>query len=225
MHKVKILACLAIVLGMTGCGGVVKSLSQDWQNAINPQAPRPTPQPAIYCYSSLGQVTCYDKPQSGAMVGTTEQPPTPPVDEHKILQGDTTLPITPVIDTTTAPTLPVPDPAAATMSVKPIDDAPAATQPPSEPEPVLPPSVVRVDPVVALPPVAVPLPHAMVPATGMTEPAANKPLSDPYLRELNQLPISSISGDKPITVPVAPIVEPKTKSKGKTKKPTPPKAP
>jgi hypothetical protein len=214
MSQRSFLAFSLILITLGGCGGVLQEMSRDWKNATGQVQPAPPPQPAVYCYNSLGQVSCYEKPQtremSGAFVGTTATPEQP-VDPQKIIPGDTSIP--PVGD--------LPEPALDKLKQENSVPEPAAIAKPTEPASV---SEAPVAPVVMPSPPPRPLPPMPV-TENSGPPPENKPLIDPYLRELNQQPMAETGADKPVIKPpvVQPIVEPKNKAKKKTKNKAKPK--
>lgn len=83
MKKIFTIAALCAVLTvwLTGCSTqILKELAREAKNFEERHSNKetPAPAPAVYCYSTLGIVTCYDRPQSESetskFVGTTAIP-------------------------------------------------------------------------------------------------------------------------------------------------------
>ena len=92
-----------LAFALSSCGtAMMKELAKEIKNfenrdAIANQKP-PVRQPALYCYNTLGTVSCYDKPRANEdsrFVGTTVEPIDPEVNSKHIV-GEISLPAPPV---------------------------------------------------------------------------------------------------------------------------------
>ena len=158
----------------------------------------PKPAPAVYCYNTLGSVSCYEKPQpndsDSRYVGTSVEPIDPAIQENQI-EGNTALP-----------------------PVK-VEEEPLA-----EPQPVFTDEQKEDPKPVAEPmPASDTMPKAAAPAaaeSSATDPSTtdappNRPLYDPYLNQLEEKPVDNTVIKPPVPTQ-EPIVPPKKKSKKKT---------
>ncbi len=92
----KLLILLLFPLFLSACGTqIMKELAKEIKGMRESPAPKPSPQPAVYCYSTLGIVTCYDKPrekdEDAQFIGSTVQPIDPKSQEN-LLKGETDIP-------------------------------------------------------------------------------------------------------------------------------------
>ncbi len=224
MMKKSYIALLLALPILAGCGSeAIKQFAKqvrEFENGTSEQ--KSTPQPAIYCYNTLGEASCYDKPQpkdsDGSFVGTTVEPVDPKIREHQV-QDNIALPPVPVEEVD----IRQPDPVLTNPVAAPVqnpDHQDAGKKDPEKPGPVD--SVPAVndsaikEPIAENPVVENPIVQNEVtaPSPVSQDTPANRPLYDPYLNQMEQKPAEGNTIPPQVQEPIVP---PKTKSK-KTKK-------
>ena len=212
-HSPRVIVLLTLTMMVSACGtAVIKELAREFKRFENRGTDQslPPPNPAVYCYSTLATVTCYDTPQpedeATRLVGTTVQPIDPKINEDKI-KGDGKM-IPPMMD---VPEMNVKDDSQPNNSNDRIAEPPQSQD--SKPDAVK---------------VLIPDNKPMEGSSqhkqdqDIIEPA-NKPLYDPYLNQLEQKPADNIPIIKPVEKPKVELREEKPIVKPKKKKATPKK--
>jgi hypothetical protein len=189
MRYLSLLVIMVLAGVLAGCGPMLKELSQELDKIGNSQSTAiPAPAPAVYCYNSLGSVTCYEQPKPakevGAYVGSSAVSVADP-NPDKIMHGTTTI-----VDPATPSLPPLPEQMLVDNPQLPTANGiaeDAATTPNVETK------------------------------TGVESPPDNKPMGDPFLFQRGQYSADAIGQEK-LQPKAAPVVDPKSVKQGKKKK-------
>ncbi len=197
---------IGVILFLQGCSSqFLKEFAREIKGFEERHTAKETPKPApaVYCYNTLGSVTCYEKPQptdsDSRYVGTSAESVDPVIQENHI-EGNTALPAVKVDE----------EPASELPPVFP-DESKEKDKLAAEPAENTIPEKTASEPAPA--PTAEPSP--VQPDSNAADAPANRPLYDPYLNQLEEKPVDPTIIKPPPPTSQQPIVPPKKKSKKK----------